>query len=79
MLLKKKVKERQKAYCHSYIRKLFENRVHLELGCFAIVDAEPSGLLVFVLVHFLQRSHKKKTKNKKKRSTISLLERGLSL
>lgn len=39
----------------SYICELLKYRVHLKLGCVAVVDAEASGFLIVGLVYFLQR------------------------
>lgn len=38
----------------AYITELLKHRVHLELGCVAVVDTEASGFLVVGFVDFLR-------------------------
>lgn len=47
----------------SYISELFKYRVHLKLGCVAVVDTEASGFLIVGLVYFLQRKQRKRDKH----------------
>lgn len=59
------VKIRSLLIVYSYISEIFKYRVHLELGRVTVVDAETSGFLIAVLVHFLQQRHKTSKEQKK--------------
>lgn len=50
-----KIRRRSQLTVYSYISEIFKYRVHLELGRVTVVDAETSGFLIVVLVHFLQQ------------------------